>query len=205
MERLSVVFLTVVLGFSVAVAQDTTPTQDPMMAGTGMNMDTLMGLEGETFEQAFLTMMRQHHQAAIEMSESTLERSQDPQIREAAQKVIDEQQAEIEQIDAWLQEWYGGTEMTTEMTTDMQGMMDTMQSDMDTMMQNMEASDDPDRAFLENMSMHHNSAIDMAQPALFNAVHPEVRDLAESIITSQAEEIAQYQTWLDERAEGQAN
>jgi uncharacterized protein (DUF305 family) len=194
----------VVILFGVSFAQETTPSgSDTMMPGMsmGMNMDTLMGLEGEAFEQAFLTMMRQHHQSAIEMSQWTLERSQDPQIQEAAQKVIDEQQAEIEQIDAWLEEWYGGTEMTT----DMQGMMDTMQSDMDTMMQNMEASDDPDRAFLENMSMHHNSAIDMAQPALFNAVHSEVRDLAENIITSQAEEIAQYQTWLDERAEGQAN
>jgi uncharacterized protein (DUF305 family) len=204
MKRIELLFLIVVLNFSFTLAQDTTPaTSDTMMPGMsmGMNMDMLMGLEGEAFEQAFLTMMRQHHQSAIEMSQWTLERTQDQQIQEAAQKVIDEQQTETEQIDAWLQEWYGGTETTT----DMQGMMDTMQSDMNMMMQNMETSDDPDRAFLENMSMHHNGAIDMAQPALFNAVHSEVRDLAETIITSQAEEIAQYQTWLDDREQTPTN
>jgi uncharacterized protein (DUF305 family) len=192
-KTLSLLFFTT---FSIVLAQDTTqttPGQTMSVMPMGMSIDMLSGLEGEAFEQAFLTMMRQHHQMAIDMSNWILERSEDEDIRGAAQKVIDEQQAEIEQIDAWLQEWYSGT---SEMTTDMQGMMDTMESDIGMMMQNMEASDNPDRAFLENMSMHHDSAIDMAQPALFKALHPEVRELAKTIITSQAEEIAQYQTWL---------
>jgi uncharacterized protein (DUF305 family) len=197
MKQLKTLFFLFAVSVSFTLAQDaTTPSTDQPMSdmSMGMSMDMLSGLEGEAFELSFLTMMRQHHQMAIDMSSWILERTENDDIRGAAQKVVDEQQAEIEQIDSWLQEWYG--DATT--MPDMQGMMDMMQADMDMMMQNMEASDNPDRAFLENMSMHHNSAIDMAQPALFKAVHPEVRDLAQNIITSQAEEIAQYQTWLSE-------
>jgi uncharacterized protein (DUF305 family) len=197
MKQIKTLFLLFFVSVPFALAQDTTtPSSDQPMTemSMGMSMDMLSGLEGGAFEQSFLSMMRQHHQMAIDMANWILERTQNEDIRGAAEKDIDAQQAEIEQIDSWLQEWYGDA---TAMS-DMQGMMDMMQGDMDTMMQNMEASDNPDRAFLENMSMHHNSAIDMAQPALFKAVHPEVRDLAKTIITSQAEEIAQYQTWLSE-------
>lgn len=197
MKQLKTLVFLFAVSVSFALAQDTTtPSSDQPMSdmSMGMSMDMLSGLEGEAFEQSFLSMMRQHHQMAIDMSNWILERTENEDVRGAAQKVVDEQQAEIEQIDTWLQEWYGDVTATS----DMQGMMDMMQTDMDTMMQNMEAGDNPDRAFLENMSVHHNSAIDMAQPALFKAVHPEVRDLAKNIITSQAEEIAQYQTWLSE-------
>jgi uncharacterized protein (DUF305 family) len=204
MNQLKTLFFLFVVSVPFALAQDTTtPSTDQPMSdmSMGMSMDMLSGLEGEAFEQSFLTLMRQHHQMAIDMSNWILERTENEDVRGAAQKVIDEQQAEIEQIDSWLQEWYGDATATS----DMQGMTDMMQSEMDMMMQNMEASDDPDRAFLENMSVHHNSAIDMAQPALFKAVHPEVRDLAQNIITSQAEEIAQYQTWLADMETTQAN
>jgi uncharacterized protein (DUF305 family) len=204
MKQLKTLFFLLVVSVSFAFAQDaTTPSTDQPMTemSMGMSMDMLSSLEGEAFEQSFLSMMRQHHQMAIDMANWILERSENEDVRGAAQKVIDEQQAEIEQIDSWLPEWYGDASAMG----DMQGMMDMMQSDMDMMMQNMEASDDPDRAFLENMSLHHNSAIDMAQPALFKAVHPEVRDLAQNIITSQAEEIAQYQAWLADMETTQAD
>lgn len=183
MKQLKTLFFLFAVSVPFALAQDTTtPSTDQPMneMSMGMSMDMLAGLEGEAFEQSFLSMMRQHHQMAIDMSNWILERTENEDVRGAAQKVIEEQQAEIEQIDTWLQEWYGDASATG----DMQGMMDMMQSDMDMMMQNMEASDNPDRAFLENMSLHHNSAIDMAQPALVKAVHPEVRELAKNIITS---------------------
>ncbi len=53
-----------------------------------------------------------------------------------------------------------------------------------------------DRAFLEAMIAHHQSAVAMAQVALQQAQHQELRDLASSIVETQNGEITQMQTWL---------
>jgi uncharacterized protein (DUF305 family) len=165
------------------------------MAGmdmSGMDMtNPLAGLEGEAFEVGFMSMMIAHHQSATEMAQWILERTENPEITEAAQTIIDEQEAEIAQMTGWLQEWYG-----QEPDAEMMGMMNEM---MGGMMQSMMDSVDPDRAFLEGMSEHHDGAIDMAQLALFQSTHEQLRGLAEKIIRDQAAEISQFQAWLAER------
>ncbi len=125
------------------------------------------------------------------MSQWILERTEDQELVQMAQSIIDEQEAEIEQMTGWLQDWYG-----QEPDAEMMNMMDEMMSGM---MQPMMDAEDPERAFLEGMSEHHDGAIDMAQLALFQSTHPELRTLGRDIIVSQAEEIAQFQTWLAER------
>jgi uncharacterized protein (DUF305 family) len=156
-----------------------------------MNMssnDMLSGLEGKDFEVAFLSMMIGHHEGAIEMATWILERTQNPDIKTAAEAIIATQQPEIEQMTTWLQDCYvQGVDGHSAVL--MQGEMD--------MMGNMEASANSDAAFLQEMSLHHNRAIDMAQAALLKDTHSELRDLAKNIIVAQAQEIAQYQSWLE--------
>ncbi len=48
-----------------------------------------------------------------------------------------------------------------------------------------------DGAFIVEMTPHHESAIEMAKVAEKSAEHPEVKQLAAAIISTQAEEIAQ--------------
>ncbi len=50
--------------------------------------------------------------------------------------------------------------------------------------------------FMSMMIMHHTSAIEMAQYAATNANHQEVKDAAQTIITSQSQEISQMTGWL---------
>jgi predicted outer membrane protein len=52
-----------------------------------------------------------------------------------------------------------------------------------------------DQAFITEMIAHHQGAVAMAQLALQNAKHQEVKDLAQKIITAQNAEIAQMQAW----------
>jgi uncharacterized protein (DUF305 family) len=52
------------------------------------------------------------------------------------------------------------------------------------------ASEETDGAFVSEMVPHHESAIDMAEIALKEAEHPEIKELANSIIASQSEEIS---------------
>jgi uncharacterized protein (DUF305 family) len=152
--------------------------------------DMLSGLEGPDLETAFLSMMIEHHQGALDMANWILERTQNADIKAAAEAIIAAQKPEIEQMTTWLQDWYN--QDIDEQSAAM------MQSEMNMMMDAMETNENADVAFLEQMSLHHNSAINMAQSALLGATHPELRELAKNIIVAQAGEIAQYQTWLNE-------
>ena len=55
--------------------------------------------------------------------------------------------------------------------------------------------DEFDKAFLSEMIMHHEGAVEMAQAALANAKHQEIKDLAKNIISAQNKEIADMQKW----------
>lgn len=54
---------------------------------------------------------------------------------------------------------------------------------------------DMDRHFIEEMIPHHEDAVAMSELALTRAEHPEVRQLAETIIRDQTREIEQMRTW----------
>lgn len=55
-----------------------------------------------------------------------------------------------------------------------------------------------DKAFLSEMIVHHQGAIDMANLAKQYAGHEEIKTMAEDIITTQTQEIEQMKTWQKE-------
>jgi len=57
------------------------------------------------------------------------------------------------------------------------------------------SSDEFDKAFISEMIVHHQGAIDMANAALKNAKHQEIKDLANAIISAQTKEINQMKEW----------
>lgn len=52
-----------------------------------------------------------------------------------------------------------------------------------------------DKAFIDEMIIHHQGAINMAKLALTNAKHQEIRDLSNEIISAQTKEINQMMEW----------
>lgn len=50
----------------------------------------------------FAMMMRSHHQAGIDMAQAELKHGKDPQMKQAAKKIISEQTKEVKKFDAWL-------------------------------------------------------------------------------------------------------
>jgi uncharacterized protein (DUF305 family) len=52
-----------------------------------------------------------------------------------------------------------------------------------------------DQEFLSEMTVHHQGAVEMAQLALQNAKHPEIKQLAQGIISAQDKEITEMQAW----------
>lgn len=75
-----------------------------------------------------------------------------------------------------------------------------MQSMMDDMMKALEGKegDEFDKAFLAEMTIHHQGAIQMAEMALKSARHDEVKKMAQDIISAQEAEIKQMQQWQKE-------
>ncbi len=53
-----------------------------------------------------------------------------------------------------------------------------------------------DQAFLREMIVHHQGAVEMAEAALRDAKHQEIKDMAQAIISAQNSEITQMQAWL---------
>lgn len=77
------------------------------------------------------------------------------------------------------------------------GMHSGMQGEMDAMMVALEGKtgDEFDKAFLSEMIMHHQGAVEMAEAALQNAKHAEIKTMANAIISAQTTEIQQMQDW----------
>jgi uncharacterized protein (DUF305 family) len=50
----------------------------------------------------FARMMIPHHQGAVEMARAELEHGKDPQLRQMAQKIIEDQEREIATLKEWL-------------------------------------------------------------------------------------------------------
>ena len=84
-----------------------------------------------------------------------------------------------------------GQMMSNNGTGGMSGMMDDMMDGL-----NGKTGDAFDKAFLEEMIVHHQGAVLMAQSALKNAKHQEIKDLSSGIISAQNKEIADMKGWL---------
>lgn len=74
----------------------------------GMDMDGTMLMDAEPFDRMFIDMMIPHHQGAIRMARVQLARGRDPQLVRISKAVVATQSQEIEQMNAWRKDWYGG-------------------------------------------------------------------------------------------------
>lgn len=134
-------------------------------------------------EAGFLREMVAHHDEAIEMA-GELARSERPAMRALGARIVTSQTAQVEQMEAWLDEWYADEPAATAyepMMRDLSGL----------------SGDRLDRTFLEDMVGHHMAAVMMSQRLLVHggAEHDEVADLARTIRTEQVREIR----WMSER------
>jgi uncharacterized protein (DUF305 family) len=176
-----------------------TPTSTPEGDGHGNHAATD---EAAEFDQLYLDMMLPHHGSVIALSEAALAHLTDPRLIEIAEAIISAQTAENEQLTTWRTEWYGSGEPATDEASMIQmleampvGTMDEMMLQMDATAQVSAfcAAENPDLAFIEQVIPHHQMAIDVSEIAVEQAVHPELAEFAEGVITAQQAEIDQLE------------
>lgn len=68
---------------------------------SGMDAMSQMPMSGDT-DKDFAAMMKMHHQQAVDMAKAEVEHGKAHELKAMAQKMIKDQQKEIQQLDAWL-------------------------------------------------------------------------------------------------------
>ncbi len=144
----------------------------------------------------FAQMMIPHHEQAIELSDIALDPTTGAgeTVRELASRIKAEQDPEIDQMTAKLTEWGQPVQMDASM--DHSSMMKGMLSAEELAALGERRGTEFDRAWLEAMIAHHEGAIEMAQDVLEAGTDPDIRALADSIMSSQRAEIDEMKTLI---------
>jgi uncharacterized protein (DUF305 family) len=153
------------------------------------------GAASQPYDLQFIDTMVHHHEGAIQMSKSFLDKTQNEELKKFAQQIINDQQKEIAQMMEWREKWFAGKPPAKNM--EMPGMMDSMKmmsGDHMKMMETMSGKDS-DTHFLDMMIPHHDGALTMSKDALQKAEHAEIKTLANNIIKAQEAEIKKMNDW----------
>ena len=98
-------------GAAMPAVTDSAMKGMPGMAGSGDMRESMMGMmksmesmktSGDT-DRDFATMMKVHHQGAIDMAQMELKSGKDAKMRAMAKRIIEAQQKEIKEFDQWLE------------------------------------------------------------------------------------------------------
>lgn len=162
-----------------------------MMGGSG-------GMMGD-IDRHFIEQMIPHHEGAVTMADLALTRAEHAELRQLAETIKRDQTREIDQMRAWYQSWYGVDAPADDSAFGGRGssggmMGGGMMSD-DADLKLLEAAQEFDKEFIEQMIPHHQMAVMMARMLLAHSDRPEMQELARSIIESQTNEIEQMQDW----------
>lgn len=193
--RMGAAALTVAAALTLAGCADTTSTMPEDMPGMDHGDTSSATAEFNDADVMFAQMMIPHHEQAVEMSDMILAKDNiNDRVITLAEQIKAAQEPEIAQLEEWLDAWGAEGEMG-----DMDGMDHGggMMSEED--MADLEAAtgDEASRLFLEQMIVHHEGAIEMAQEQVDNGQNPDAIEMAQTIIDSQTEEIATMEEILN--------
>ncbi len=172
-------------------------------SGSSMSMGDHMGMDlgpaDAEYDLRFVDAMIPHHEGAVVMARDALQKSRRPEIKKLAQDIIAAQDREIRQMKQWRKTWYPNVSDTPMAYDPAMGhtMPMTPEQRQNMMMSsNLGAANAQyDLRFINQMLPHHEGALVMARDALQKSKRPEIKALAEAILSSQQQEIDQMKQW----------
>ncbi|KHL17079.1 uncharacterized protein (DUF305 family) [Mumia flava] len=187
--------LTVLAAMLVATSMVAACSED------GASGQTRTASNGDTYNDADVTFasdMIPHHAQALAMVDLTLEHDLDPEVQQLADDIREAQWPEIEEMTDWLEDWgepvpdtvrdhgHAHGESGSGEGEPMPGMMSADQ------MAELEGADGDrfQQLWLEMMIEHHEGAVAMARAEISDGAFDDAVELAESVASSQTEEIA---------------
>ena len=166
-------------------------TSDASASGTSPS-----AVEVSSTDEMFVQMMIPHHEQAVDMAELMLDKTDiDIRVTALAEQILAAQEPEIETMRAWLAEWG-----VSEWGSTMSGMdhRDGMMSAGDLAALEAATGAEASRLFLEQMIVHHDGAVLMAQSIIDSTQHPEIAAFATYVDAEATAEINTMQELLND-------
>ena len=157
------------------------------------------GSGGNGTDRAFVAAMVPHHESAVEMAQLARKRGESEFVKQLADDIVRTQTAEISTLrreDEALEN-AGVQPGSLGVPDHARGMEDDPEMLRD--------ADPFDQAFLDMMIPHHVGAIEMAKAELAKGEDPELKALAEDIVTAQEREIDAMREHLGQPSDGSAD
>ncbi|WP_345072403.1 DUF305 domain-containing protein [Hymenobacter fastidiosus] len=157
-------------------------------------------MKGNT-DHDFAHHMLEHHKGAVAMADIQLRDGKDATMRRMAGQIKADQLQEITALEA------AATRLDSAPTNykpmdPADPFTSKMKASMDGMMQNMPKTvADPDMNFNMLMTVHHQSAVDMARAELAHGKDTKLKEMAQMMITAQEKEIAAFKDWHNQNGD----
>ena len=178
------------------MAEGSMAGESPLMAsmnGMMAKMDA-MKMKGNT-DHDFAHMMMEHHKGAIAMADIELRDGKDATMRQMAEKIKADQQKEIGELEP-IAERLDSAPNNYKPLDPADPFTSKMKMSMDSMMKNMPKTvANPDMNFNMLMTVHHQSAVDMAKAELAHGKDTKLKELAQMMVDAQQKEIAAFKDW----------
>ena len=149
----------------------------------------------------FAHHMLEHHRGAVVMAYIQLRDGKDATMRQLAEKIKADQQREITALES------AATRLDNAPTNYQPNdpadpFTSKMKASMDGMMQNMPKTvANPDMNFNMLMTVHHQSAVDMAKAELAHGKDTKLKEMAQMMVDAQEKEIQQLKAWHQQNAD----
>lgn len=218
MNKKSVIygFVSLIAGSAIAILplnySSKAQTQEPRQTAPAQTTPVNSPQAGRTtqVDKPFIELMIPHHQMAVDKADLALERAKNPEIKKLAASFKRDRPREIQQMRTWYKQWYG-TEVPAASSAGMsmddsmhnrrgrsQGMTGDEMSMMTMDLEALKNARDFDKEFILRMIPYNEMAVMMSKMVVNSAEHPEIRNLAQRIITDRTTENQQlkqmYQT-----------
>lgn len=191
MNTRTIALLSAALATTLALAGCSAGVTDASGGSSPSSSNSAESSSANSADASFAMEMVAHHEQAVEMAQVVLDKSGvDPRVTELAQAIKDAQGPEIDTMNGWLDAWGAGGSMDG---MEMGGTM----SDADMAALNSASGADASKLFLEQMTVHHQGAIEMAKTEVQTGQNADALALASKIIDDQTAEIALMKDILD--------
>jgi uncharacterized protein (DUF305 family) len=157
----------------------------------------------DSAEAGFARDMMVHHAQAVEMAEIVRDKTESEDIGTLAPDIALTQQAQIGQMQGWLQVWglspTGSEPAMSWMGEPTDGLMPGMATPEDIQQLRDASPEEADVLFLQLMIPHHQAALQMTEAILNRTDRTEVESLVKAISASQQSEIQNMEQMLQDR------
>ncbi|MCR1950957.1 DUF305 domain-containing protein [Clostridium sp. DSM 100503] len=144
----------------------------------------------------FVLEMIPHHEGGINMAKAIVKFSSNPEVKKIAENIITSQEAQIpimQELKAKFEKEKPSSKADSEKYLEE---YNKVKDKMFKEMQDVEITNDINANFLQEMIYHHEGAIGMAKDVLKYTKDPELRKLAENIVTTQSKGVEEMTALL---------